>query len=477
MPDTADTRLGRAVLPVVSAHPGETGVHPLTDPRDAFAARILMAASAESSLDAQYYIWHGDPVGYLMFRALWQAAQRGVRVRLLLDDLNTAGLDDTIAALDVHPNIEVRLYNPMAHRSIRALNFVTDARRVNRRMHNKSFTVDHLVTVVGGRNIGDEYYGAGTGAMFIDMDVILVGTAVREVATQFDTYWNSPSACPAALLVKSKGRAFDLEAKFAATSADPGSLAYIEAVRTRPMIADLLNRKLALEWTTSKTIYDDPAKTVDRSGRQDLLLFPNVVRAMGRAEKSFDLVSPYFVPGESGTKALVALAERGVRIRILTNSLVSSDAGVVHCGYVKRRRDLLRAGIALYELRLAAVGEDLQRKHATWASSSTGLHTKTFAIDGRCIFVGSFNFDQRSAFINTEMGLVIDSPALANRLSQAFDSVIPRLAYEVRLARDGVKWIERTDRGEKRHSTEPGTSWHQRMGVAVFSILPVDWLL
>ena len=191
------------------------------DPQDAFAARILMAASAERSLDAQYYIWRGDPVGYLMFQALWQAAQRGVRVRLLLDDINTAGLDDAMAALDAHPNIEIRLYNPMAHRSMRALNLITDFRRANRRMHNKSFTVDHLVTVVGGRNIGDEYYGSGTGAMFIDMDVALVGAAVREVATQFDAYWNSPSAHPAARFVKSKARTFDLEAKFAAIRADP----------------------------------------------------------------------------------------------------------------------------------------------------------------------------------------------------------------------------------------------------------------
>jgi len=180
--DTAGTRLGRAVAADVAANPGKTGSHPLPEPQAAFAARVVFAAAAEKSLDVQYYIWHGDQVGYLLFEALWQAAERGVRVRLLLDDLNTGGLDPTIAALDAHPNIEVRLYNPLVQRGVRALNFMTDFTRVNRRMHNKSFTVDNQVSVVGGRNIGNEYFGAGSGIVFADLDVIAVGAAVREVS-------------------------------------------------------------------------------------------------------------------------------------------------------------------------------------------------------------------------------------------------------------------------------------------------------
>ena len=180
--DTAGTRLGRSVTPGVAANPGKTGIHALPDPRDAFAARVLLANAAEKSLDAQYYIWHGDKVGYLLFQALWQAAERGVRVRLLLDDLNTKGLDPTLAALDAHPNIEVRLYNPLVERNARALNFLTDFTRVNRRMHNKSFTVDNQATIVGGRNIADEYFGAGTDLTFADLDVLAVGSAVPEVS-------------------------------------------------------------------------------------------------------------------------------------------------------------------------------------------------------------------------------------------------------------------------------------------------------
>ena len=291
----------------------------------AFAARVLFAAAAEKSLDAQYYIWHGDQVGYLLFEALWQAAERGVRVRLLLDDLNTGGLDPTIAALDAHPNIEVRLYNPLVQRDARVLNFLTDFTRVNRRMHNKSFTVDNQVSVVGGRNIANEYFGAGSGVVFADLDVIAVGAAVREVSKEFDLYWNSPSAYPAASFVGAPGPdgAANLEAKFAATRADPESIAYLEAVRTTSLVRDLLDRQLALEWTHAQVVYDDPAKTLDTTDRTDVLLFPELVRTMGRPEKTLDLVSPYFVPGEEGTAALVALASKGVKVRILTNSLAS----------------------------------------------------------------------------------------------------------------------------------------------------------
>ena len=354
--DTAGTRLGRAIAPGVAANPGKTGIHALPDPRDAFAARVLLANAAEKSLDAQYFIWHGDHVGYLLFQALWQAAERGVRVRLLLDDLNTKGLDPTLAALDAHPNIEVRLYNPVVIRDNRVLNFLTDFTRVNRRMHNKSFTADNQATIVGGRNIADEYFGAGAGLTFADLDVLAVGPAVPEVSKEFDVYWNSASAYPASGFVgppMPDGTA-NLEAKFVANRADPESIAYLEAVRATPLVRELLDRKLALEWATAEVVYDDPAKTLDTTERTDVLLFPELVRKMGRPEKTLDIVSPYFVPGDGGTELLAALAKRGVTVRILTNSLAASDAKSVHSGYAKRRRDLLQAGVRLYEIKPTA---------------------------------------------------------------------------------------------------------------------------
>ena len=479
--DTTQTRLGRAVAPGVVANPSMTGIHRLPDPRDAFATRVLLAGAAEKSLDVQYFIWNGDHVGYFLFQALWQAAERGVRVRLLLDDLNTKGLDPTIAALDAHPNIEVRLYNPFVNRDSRGLNFLTDFTRVNRRMHNKSFTADNQVTVVGGRNIADEYFGAGAGITFADLDVLAVGAVVAEVSREFDVYWNSASGYPASGLVgppMSDGIT-KLEAKFAANRADPGSIAYLEAVRATPLVSALLDRKLALEWASAEVVYDDPAKTLDTAERGDVLLFPELMRKMGRPEKQLDIVSPYFVPGDGGAELLVAVAKRGVTVRILTNSLSASDEKSVHSGYVKRRRDLLQAGVRLYEIKPTATKEESISSDRFGSGSSSGLHAKTLAVDSERIFVGSFNFDQRSAHINTEMGLVLGNPVLAQGLTRFFDVEVPMLAYEVRLTADGksVEWIERSAGGEKRYDTDPETGWSTRMGVELLTILPIEWLL
>jgi putative cardiolipin synthase len=480
--DTADTRLARATAPYVEAHPQLSGFHKFPEPHDAFAARVLLAEAAQMTLDAQYFIWNGDQVGYLLFEALWKAANRGVRVRLLLDDANTGGLDATIAALDAHPNLEVRLYNPFTFRGSRALGYMGDFRRLNRRMHNKSFTVDNQMSVVGGRNIADEYFGAGSGIGFADIDVLAVGPIVRDVSKEFDVYWNSPSAYPAASFVGLPGPegAAMLEEKFAATRADPVSVDYLEAARQAPLIAELRERKLAFEWTTAQVVYDDPAKTLDTTSRTDLLLFPELIKRIGQPQKSFDIVSPYFVPGDGGTALLTDIAKRGVQVRVLTNSLAASDESVVHAGYVTRRQDLLRAGVALWELKPTATKESLKVRGRFGSGKAAGLHAKTYAVDRERIFVGSFNFDQRSARLNTEMGLVIDSPVLAGDLAELFDTSVAEIAYEVRLAPDGERllWIERTGSGEEiRYDTEPETDASKRFKVQFLSILPIEWLL
>ncbi|HEX6137727.1 MAG TPA: phospholipase D family protein [Casimicrobiaceae bacterium] len=486
--DTAATRLGRAVDRAAADHPGRSGIHALPSPGDAFAARALLAAAAEKSLDIQYYIWHGDQTGYLLFEALWRAAERGVRVRLLLDDANTSGLDDTIAALDAHPNVEVRLYNPLLLRRARVLNFLTDFTRVNHRMHNKSFTADGQVTIVGGRNVGNEYSGAGDRVEFTDLDVIAVGPVVREVSDAFDLYWNSASAYPAASIIgdppasiigdppaDARGR---LEAKFAAVRADPESAAYLSVLRETVLVQELLAGRLPLEWTQARLVRDDPAKTLDTTANADVLLLSELLPAIGRPAKSFDLVSPYFVPGEEGAAALEGAARRGVVVRVLTNSLAATDVAPVHAGYAKRRCDLLRAGVQLYELKPSAPEEEREDTHIG-SSSSVQLHAKTFALDRDRIFVGSFNFDQRSAFLNTEMGLVIESPTLAWRLATLFDVEVPKVAYALRIAADGhcPEWIERTPTGEVRYDVDPGSGVAQRIWIRFLSVLPIDWLL
>ena len=479
--DTDATALGRAIAPRVAAHPGKAGIYPIKQPADAFAARGLLALAAQRSLDVQYYIWHGDETGTLLFEALWRAAERGVRVRLLLDDNGIAGLDPTLAALDSHPNIELRLYNPLAHRGVRALNFLADFSRANRRMHNKSFTADHQAAIVGGRNVGNEYFGAGEGVVFQDLDVIAVGPAVREVSRAFDLYWNSDSAYPAASILGPAGpdaRAM-LEAQFAAAHASPAAAAYLKTLRETKLVSELVKGQLPLEWADAQLVYDDPAKTLDTGERTDLLLLPKLLRLAGRPDKQFDLVSPYFVPGDAGTATLAELARHGVTVRILTNSLAASDVAAVHAGYAKRRADLLRAGVRLYELKPTAAQEDRKDQQTFGGGSAASLHAKTFAVDRERVFVGSFNFDPRSARLNTELGLVIRSPVLAQRMATAFDVDFPMRAYEVRLAEDGesLYWIERTPSGETRYDSEPGAGPLKRLGVGILSLLPIEWLL
>lgn len=477
--DTANTRMGQAIAPLAAGHPGLSGIHALPDGRDAFAARVLLAQGVERSLDVQYYIWRDDLTGTLMLDALRSAAARGVRVRLLLDDNNTAGLDPVLAALDREPNVEVRLFNPFGARGWRSLGYLTDFSRLNRRMHNKSFTADNQVTIVGGRNVGDEYFGVAGDMLFVDLDVLAVGPVVREVSQDFDLYWNSASAYPVTALVdaaqaQSSGA---LAQRAAQLRARPEAQRYLEAMRTSPFVEQLTGRRLPLEWSRTELVSDDPAKVLGDAPR-DSRMVVDLGKLLGEPKKQVDLVSPYFVPSKRAAQGLVDIARGGAKVRVLTNSLEATDVAAVHAGYAKWRHELLRAGVSLYELRRRWGPELPETGPGRFGSSASSLHAKTFGVDGRSVFVGSFNMDRRSIDLNTEMGFVIDSPALAQRLGRTLDETIPGSAYEVRLDGDGkLYWLERTDGKTVRHDQEPGTSVWKRAGVKVLSVLPIDWLL
>jgi putative cardiolipin synthase len=477
--DTAGTRLGRIVAPRVAAHPGASGVYPMPGARDAFAARTMLARAAERSLDVQYYIWRNDMTGTLLFGALRGAADRGVRVRLLLDDNNTSGLDAALATLDAHPNIEVRLFNPFVIRSMRLFGYLMDFSRANRRMHNKSFTADSQVTVVGGRNVGDEYFGAGDDVLFADLDVMAVGPVVAEVSKDFDRYWNSRSSYPAdRLLGPVDGVAAQkLTVDAARLASSPGALAYAGTLRNSGFVDDVMKESLPWEWAATRMISDDPAKGLGLA-RAGTLIFDKLKQAMGQPVAELNLVSPYFVPTDAGVDAFVAMARRGVRIRVLTNALEATDVAAVHAGYAKHRKSLLEAGVLLYELRRVSPASASRSDVGLAGSSASSLHSKTLAVDRSRVFIGSFNFDPRSARLNTEMGFVIDSPVLAGRISSAFDHRIPVEAYEVRLSPERkLYWLERRGNSVVRHDVEPGTSLGQRAGVWLMSLLPIDWLL
>ena len=476
--DTAATSIGTAIAPLLAAHPALSGIYPLRDARDAFAARYMLAARAERSLDVQYYIWRRDMSGTLLFKSLCNAADRGVRVRLLLDDNNTPGLDPTLAALDAHPLIEVRLFNPFVVRRPRLAGYLTNFSRLNRRMHNKSFTADNQATIIGGRNVGDEYFGATDGVLFSDVDVIAIGPVVQETSRDFDRYWSSPAAYPVDRLLRSvpAERIAEIKAAAVRVERDPAAVAYMTALRASPFVRDLVGRALPMEWAPARLISDDPAKVLGRAKREDLLP-EKMKRIFGQPAARIDLVSPYFVPGSEGVELFSQWAARGVTVRILTNALEATDVAAVHAGYAKRRKALLAAGITLYELR-ARPRQRTVSNTGSFGSSGSSLHAKTFAVDGSRVFVGSFNFDPRSAELNTEMGFVIDSPPLAGLIATAFRTTVPINAYQVRLSESGnVQWLGRRDGKTVRYDVEPGTSFRQRAAVSLLSRLPIEWLL
>ena len=477
--DTGTTQLGEAIAPLAAQNPGLSGVLALADGRDAFAARVLFARSAERSLDVQYYIWRDDLTGVLMLDELRSASARGVRVRLLLDDNNTAGLDPMLAGLDADPNIEVRLFNPFGMRDWRSLGYLFDFSRLNRRMHNKSFTVDNQVTIVGGRNIGDEYFGAAGDMLFVDLDVLAVGPVVQETSRDFDRYWNSASAYPVSSLVDAADAQPEgaLAQRAAGLRRQAGAQRYLETIRTSAFVEQLKGRRVPLEWNTTRLVSDDPAKALGAARPQDRMAV-QLQRLWGKPERQLDLVSPYFVPGKDGAQALVEIARSGAAVRVLTNSLEATDVAAVHAGYAKWRHDLLAAGVSLFELRRSGGAALPETGRGRFGSSASSLHAKTFGVDGRSVFVGSFNMDRRSIDLNTEMGFVIDSPRMAQQLNQVMEARVPERAYEVRLDETGkLFWIERAAGKTIRHDEEPGAGLWKRVGVRILSFLPIDWLL
>jgi putative cardiolipin synthase len=475
-PDTAATRLGRAVQQAAAPEPpGHSGVFLLDQGRDAFATRVLLADAAERTLDVQYYIWRDDMSGRLLADALRRAADRGVRVRLLLDDLGSAGLDGLLAALDAHPQIEVRLFNPFVQRRFKPLGFVTDFMRANRRMHNKSFTADNQATVVGGRNVGDEYFGAEVDTLFVDLDVLAIGPVVQAVSEDFDRYWASGSSYPVALLFDT-GDATPPPPK-ALDQLPARTRQYLDAVARSPFVADLVAARLPLHWAPVELVSDDPAKGLGQAADTDLM-FARMARLVDAPAQTLKLVSPYFVPTARGTALFEKLAARGVEVAILTNALEATDVAVVHAGYLPWRVPLLRAGVQLHEMRREADTEAPDAKLRLGSSAAESLHAKTFVVDRRQLFVGSFNFDPRSARLNTELGFVIDSPALAAQLDQQLREKARQRGYQLRLGpQDRLQWLDGRSEPPTVLDQEPGTSLWLRLGVRVLSWLPIDWLL
>lgn len=495
-PAEGETVLSRAVAPQAAQHPGLSGVHLLSDGLDAFAARLLLARTAGRTLDLQYYIWHGDRTGTLLLEAANAAAERGVRVRLLLDDNGITGLDHVLSALNDHPNIEVRVFNPFRIRFPKTIGFLTEFGRLNRRMHNKSFTVDGAVTIVGGRNVGDEYFGAGDGALFADLDVLAIGPVVRDVERDFERYWTSDSAYPAEQILPRVGRRqrVRLGKRASVVERDASARRYVDRIRSLPLLREILQGTLELEWAIVEMISDDPAKAL-RDLRHEDLLAGKLDGSIGEPTRELAIVSGYFVPGRQGTDELCALARSGVAVTVLTNGYAATDVALVHAGYAPWRKPLIEAGVRLFETSLQVrdgpskkerrqgnrlgVGSRLRAtgsgSFAALRSGASTIHAKTITVDRARLFVGSFNFDPRSLRLNTELGFVIHSPLFAAHVADAFETIIPDAAHAVTLGPDGtLRWTCGDGEPETR---EPGMRLLDRALVAVASRLPIAWLL
>ena len=484
--DTLDTRLGRGLAPLTEAHPGESGVHPLERGTDAFVARLVLAEAADRSLDVQYYIWHNDTTGRLLATWLMRAADRGVRVRVLLDDLGTAPNDRNLLALDHHPNIEVRLFNPVAARGARSLGTVFDFKRVNRRMHNKSFTADNKAAILGGRNVGDEYFQAHQDVEFIDFDVMAVGPVVQEVSASFDRFWNSPASVPITALTSDRASDTALvEARsnlqaFTETQRDG---AYVNALRESGLTRQLLGGDVEVQWGRATIVDDDPAKVSTDPSERATHLLPKLAPLVAATSRELLLVSPYFVPGKGGVKWFRALRDRGVRVTVLTNSLAANDVTAVHAGYRRYREDLLKAGVELWEVKPTARSagrtktDERRGSGAGLAGSShASLHAKTFAFDRRVLFVGSLNLDPRSAVLNTEIGLLIDNPELTSALVARLERRLPELAYRVRFraGSDDLEWVSFENGAEMRYTRDPLASTWRRFSSWFLSWMPIE---
>ena len=484
-----DTPLGRKVEARAKAHPGLSGFRLFASGSDAFTLRVQMANSAQRTLDVQYFIFKDDDTGQLLMSALLRAASRGVRVRLLIDDTEARGQDDRISLLAAHPNVEVRLYNPFYYRGslgiFRYAEFTLTMSRLDYRMHNKLFVADNEVAVVGGRNVGDEYFDTGDALQFGDYDVLALGPITRELSKSFDAYWNSALSIPVQALFGSRPRIDELEKLKQHLAAHDESMRdgdEMRAVRGGKPLSDVLDSDAGVTWARAEVLVDSPDKASVEDGDAIGALFRRrLLRAAADVQSELVIVSPYFVPGEKGEALLEKLRARGVRVRVLTNSLLSTDVVAVHAGYRRYRVPLLEAGVELYEVK-PLPGKPNPRGGVLKSPSSGqfSLHAKAFVFDRKRIFIGSANFDRRSLHLNTEIGLMIDSPELARQVVQRFDA-IAQPANSFVLALSGGKdesrhlvWQSVKDGKPIVYDSEPGDDRWREFKVDLYGMLPIE---
>ncbi|MEQ1661079.1 MAG: phospholipase D family protein [Thiobacillus sp.] len=486
-PQTAETPLRRQLATQIPA--GESGFHLLADGQSALAARLALAERATRTLDVQYYLFHNDLTGKWVAAALLDAANRGVRVRVLIDDIDTADKERGLAALNAHPNIEVRLFNPFHRRStnllVRGWQFLHDSVRLNRRMHNKAFIADNQLGITGGRNIGDEYFDAATEMAFVDLDVLAAGRIVDALSVSFDAYWNSGAVVPvSALPVKVSDARLARLSEFLRSHHDTARASpYGQAVHQADPLPHLLSGTLPWHIAAADLLVDPPEKALNPENPPSSLLIGQLAGLWIDPTRRALIVSPYFVPGPMGMAYFRYWNHVGVRIDVLTNAYAASDVPLVHAGYANYRIPVLETGVNLYELKPLAAPSGGRLRDLSRGASRASLHAKTFIFDDEHVFIGTFNFDPRSAVLNTEMGIVMHSTALARQVTAlAEDAMHPERSYQPKLVvektGDGsqkrLQWHD-MHRGVARvQDSEPKASVFQRGLLRALQALPIE---
>jgi len=478
-----ETELGRAVESRAAAHPGESGIFLLPTGPEAMAARLALAEVAQRSLDLQYFMWEDDLVGNVLLGSVLAAGDRGVRVRLLLDDYFQIGRDKKWAAVDGHPNIEVRMFNPAggvrSSKLSRAVQYAFGPKRIQGRMHNKAMVADGAAVIVGGRNMADEYFAAHEEYNFADQDVLAVGPAARAASDTFDQYWNSPLAVPITAFAKAGSPTLD-EVRAAAAERRAGAKdsAYADRLRNSELIEQMKQCAVPWTWARVDVLADDPGKMLLKiEDEPAAFMKTRLAAAMDSAGHEVLMVSPYFVAGKWGLEWVRREADRGVTVRLITNSLASNDVAAAHGGYARCRKDLLRSGVEVYELR--ADPERSGAERALYGNEArNALHAKMLILDRESLFIGSFNLDQRSAKLDSQNGMLIHNPELAGRMAARFEAgTSPRYTYRVTMDGQRLTWTCEKGGRPWEYSGEPETTGMRRFKASFFgTVAPKKWL-
>ncbi len=478
----AATRLGKAIYAEAAKHGGQSAFRVVESGLAGFATRMRLIDAAEQTVDLQYFLMEGE-TAELVGERLLAAADRGVRVRVLIDDYGQRGNQRTLAALSSHPRIEARTFNPVLMRgpaaALAAFEYVARGAQLNRRMHNKLFVVDNAIALIGGRNIGDSYFEAPGPIDFQDLDLVAAGPIVRELSASFDDYWNSDYAVPVEALMLRSPSAEDVaeaRATLAAARERNRDTPYARAVITSRLPQALVDGKFAPTWARARVLADSPRKVdpIRDDGRRRI--GDELLPAFGSVARELLIVSPYVIPGEAGIAAIRAASARHARVGILTNSLATTDAPLAHAGYASSRAALLDAGVELYELKSQATAFGRNERRGPSSGSRTSLHAKALVFDRRFVFFSSMNLDERSIRLNTEVGLWIDSPALATEIARRFDEATrPDNSYHVvRSAEGRLEWMSASDGVAQRYDDEPDTTATERLRARLTQLLPIE---